>query len=190
MAMTKDGKHKSSKFRAARYDKEHEGDEKPAKPESEMESEEEEAGSPHARASVNKMNAKHSGNPEQHGFGGSTHGEHTEPDGDEGGGAEGPGGADGAPDHAEIKQIAAEHGPAHTIHMMHDHANSTSHVHSIHADGHEHHHDHAHPDHVMHAHHHAMHAAGTPPLAMAEPEEHEQGMGGGADDEEGYSQPL
>lgn len=49
-----------------------------------------------------------------------------EPDGDE---------QDGA-------AIAAEHGPAHEVHVMHDHEAGHHEVHSVHPDGHEHHSDH------------------------------------------------
>lgn len=39
-------------------------------------------------------------------------------------------------------QIAQEHGPAHEVHMTHDHEGGMHHVHSMHPDGHEHHSDH------------------------------------------------
>lgn len=68
--------------------------------------------------------------------------------------------------HDEIQQVAAEHGPAHEIHMQHDHEGGVHHVHSVHHDGYEHHADHPSAE---HAHAHAAHAAGvTPP---EEPEE-------------------
>lgn len=38
--------------------------------------------------------------------------------------------------------VAAEHGPAHEVHITHDHAAGMHHVHSMHPDGHEHHSDH------------------------------------------------
>lgn len=149
MATTKDGKHKSSKFRANRYDREHESD-----------SEKEPKGGP--RAQANRMQAHGEGNPESHyaghaaghAFGGDDEGsemaeEHAEE-------AIHPG------IHDEVKQITADHGPAHTVHMTHDHEGMRSHVHSIHADGHEHHADHEGEGHHVNAHHHAMHAAGVP----------------------------
>jgi hypothetical protein len=39
--------------------------------------------------------------------------------------------------------IAAEHGPAHEVHVMHDHEGGQHHVHSMHPSGHEHHSEHA-----------------------------------------------
>lgn len=188
--MTKDGKPKSSKFRASRYDREHSEDKEPKEPKGESEMEQgKEASGGGGRAEANRMMGKKEGNPE----------EHAEPDGDEGAegmmeehespmeGDEPP--AEGAPaDHSEIQQVTADHGPAHTVHMAHDHASGRSHVHSVHADGHEHHADHEGQSHVMNAHHHAMHAAGTPPLMQQEPEAAESPMGGIGDDE--HSQPL
>lgn len=38
--------------------------------------------------------------------------------------------------------VAQEHGPAHEVHMTHDHEGGQHHVHSMHPDGHEHHSDH------------------------------------------------
>ena len=43
----------------------------------------------------------------------------------------------------EGSAIAEEHGPAHEVHITHDHAAGAHHVHSMHPDGHEHHSDHA-----------------------------------------------
>lgn len=80
------------------------------------------------------------------------------------------------PDHSEIQQVAAEHGPAHTIHITHDHEAGQHHVHSLHPSGYEHHADHSHP---MHAHHHAMHAAGMNPEAKGEYPEGHEALGGG-----------
>ena len=54
--------------------------------------------------------------------------------------------------------IAQEHGPAHEVHMMHDHEGGQHHVHSMHPDGHEHHSEH--PD-AKHAHEHAAKLAGV-----------------------------
>jgi hypothetical protein len=96
-------------------------------------------------------------------------------------------------DHEEIKQIAAEHGPAHEIHMAHDHMAKVSHVHSVHEDGHQHHAEHAGEDHVMMAHHHAMHASGVSPEEETEenegeyPEEHKSATSDGQEDE--YAAP-
>ena len=53
--------------------------------------------------------------------------------------------------------IAAEHGPAHEIHMQHEHEMGAHHVHSVHPDGHEHHSDHGS---VKEAHDHAHKLAG------------------------------
>ena len=39
-------------------------------------------------------------------------------------------------------QVAREHGPAHEVHMMHDHEMGKHSVHSKHPDGHEHHSEH------------------------------------------------
>lgn len=80
-------------------------------------------------------------------------------------------------DHEEVKQMVAEHGPAHTINITHDHQNGQHHVHHVHQDGFEHHADHPTPE---HAHRHAAHAAGlTPP---EEPGEEPMPSGGDQDD--------
>ena len=161
MAMTAEGKHKSSKFRANRADREHakdkESGQKPMgqkaqahemdKPEPEQESPAEEAGEEMVHPDI----------------------------------------------HEEIKQIAAEHGPAHTLHMTHDHEGQMSHVHSIHMDGHEHHAQHDGPEHVMHAQKHGMHAAGVAPEEEHPDKEESQHMNvhEPADNEEsGYGEPL
>jgi len=39
-------------------------------------------------------------------------------------------------------EVAAAHGPAHEVHITHDHEGGAHHVHSVHPDGHEHHSDH------------------------------------------------
>lgn len=39
-------------------------------------------------------------------------------------------------------QVAAEHGPAHEVHIQHDHEGGKHSVHSKHGDGHEHHSEH------------------------------------------------
>ena len=153
---TSDGKHKSSKFRASRYDREHE--EKP-----EEKPEEKDGGN---RAMANKMEAKNPGNPE------------TEMGEEQAEEMVHPG------IHDEIKGIVSEHGPAHTVNTTHDHEGMRSHVHSIHADGHEHHADHEGDEHVKHAHEHHGHAAGLP--MPEEQPEHEENPGG----EEEYGEPL
>lgn len=56
------------------------------------------------------------------------------------------------------EQVAAEHGPAHEVHMQHDHESGQHHVHSMHPDGHEHHSDHGSVD---EAHEHAKKLAGA-----------------------------
>jgi hypothetical protein len=94
--------------------------------------------------------------------------------------------------HDEIKQIAEQHGPAHEVHVQHDHAGQMSHIHSVHQDGHEHHGEHNGPEHVMHAHHHAAEAAG---VHMQEPENEGEGMAEhelppGGDAEDFQAQPL
>lgn len=95
--------------------------------------------------------------------------------------------------HDEIQQIAAEHGPAHTVHITHDHAGQHSHVHSIHADGTEHHAEHDGEMHHINAHHHHGHAAGVPPEHIGqapegeEPMEHEPAP---KDGEDFQSEPL
>lgn len=71
------------------------------------------------------------------------------------------GGAHEAEGHDEIKQVVAEHGPAHTVHVRHDHEAQHSHVVSHHGSGHKHE---AHFDgegHEYQAHAHAAHAAGA-----------------------------
>jgi len=40
-------------------------------------------------------------------------------------------------------EIAQQHGPAHEVHLQHNHEGGQHHVHSLHPDGHEHHSDHA-----------------------------------------------
>ena len=172
---TKDGKPKSSKFKASRYDREH-ADDKP-------EPKGEDGG---ARAMANRMQSKKQGNPETaaNEMPSSMSSDDSEMS---------PMGEEQAEEtvhpgiHEEIKGVMAEHGPAHTIHMTHDDERQSSHIHSIHADGHEHHADHQGEGHRMHAGHHAMHAAGTPPTEDgAKEHEPEHGM----DDEESYSEPL
>lgn len=76
------------------------------------------------------------------------------------------------PSHEEIKGVVAEHGPAHEVHVAHDHAGKRSHVHSVHEDGMEHHADHEGDGHVEAAHEHAGHAAG-----VTEGEQEEDGEG-------------
>ena len=97
--------------------------------------------------------------------------------------------------HDEVKQVAAEHGPAHTVHITHDHEGQRSHVHSIHPDGHEHHADHDGEMHHVHAHHHHGHAAGVHPEHVGDggaqgeyPEEHEPPHKAG--EEEFEAEPL
>jgi len=70
--------------------------------------------------------------------------------------------------HDEVKQMAAEHGPAQEVHITHDHEGGMHHVHSVHADGMEHHSDHASAD---EAHMHAAHAAGIQMDGMEEEKE-------------------
>ena len=165
---TADGKHKSSKFRASRYDREH-AEEKEPKGESEAAEEKENAGGP--RSQMNRMEAKKPGNPEEHPMG--------EEEAEE---AINPG------IHEEIKGVMAQHGPAHTIHMTHDHEGMRSHVHSVHADGHEHHAHHEGEEHVKMAHEHAGHAAGAP---MGEQGETQQSLEvDHAPNEESYAEPL
>jgi hypothetical protein len=174
---TKDGQRKSSKFRANRADREHGKEDKEPKPKSEL-------GDGGPRSMANKMEAKSEGNPEQHA--------HEE----EGGGEEGAYGAEERAEeslhpgiHEEIKGVVAQHGPAHTIHIQHDPERMTSHVHSIHADGHEHHADHQGHDHIKMAHEHASHAGGMGPAEEAHGEEHpDEGGPMGGDGEESFGE--
>ena len=55
-----------------------------------------------------------------------------------------PAGEEDAGEHTpeEAAQTVAEHGPAHEVHMTHDHEAGQHHVHTVHPDGHEHHSDH------------------------------------------------
>lgn len=87
--------------------------------------------------------------------------------------------------HDEVKQVMAEHGPAHTINTIHDHEAQTSHVHSIHADGHEHHADHSGEGHVKLAHEHGAIAAGSQEPEAEQPQE-QNPMG----DDDYQSEPL
>lgn len=94
--------------------------------------------------------------------------------------------------HDEIQQVAAEHGPAHEIHMTHDHEGGVHHVHSVHGDGYEHHADHQSAE---HAHTHAAHAAGLNPPNEEETEtasEHkkERPHGGEKDEDEYEAEEL
>ena len=52
-------------------------------------------------------------------------------------------GAKEAPEQEKPDQVVAKHGPAHTIHVAHDHKGKKHHVVSTHADGHVHTSDHA-----------------------------------------------
>ncbi len=72
-----------------------------------------------------------------------------------------PGEPDG--DEQDGSAIAAEHGPAHEVHMMHHHEDGRHEVHSMHPDGHEHHSEHGS---VEDAHEHAKKLAGA---GMEEP---------------------
>jgi len=169
MAQTKDGKHKSSKFRASRYDREHEEGDQGGKS-----SPEHESGGP--RSQANRMEAHGEGNPETHAMGEEQAEEQVHPG-----------------IHDEIKQVTADHGPAHTVHMTHDHEGQTTHVHSIHADGHEHHADHEGEMHHVNAHHHAMHAAGIPAEHIHGADEDASGnypAENEAPGEESYAEPL
>jgi hypothetical protein len=56
------------------------------------------------------------------------------------------------------EQVAKEHGPAHEVHMQHNHEAGEHHVHSMHPDGHEHHSMHGS---VEEAHEHAKKLAGA-----------------------------
>lgn len=80
--------------------------------------------------------------------------------------------------HEEIKGIVAQHGPAHQIHMAHDHQNMKSEVHSMHESGHQHRAMQEGEKHKEMAHEHAKIAAGMPPDEEKEeqgeyPEEHQ-----------------
>jgi hypothetical protein len=63
-------------------------------------------------------------------------------------------------------QVAAEHGPAHEIHMQHDHEGGKHSVHSKHGDGHEHHSEH---NSAHEAHQHAQQVAGVGNEQESEP---------------------
>ncbi len=66
--------------------------------------------------------------------------------------------------------VAAEHGPAHEVHVTHDHEAGAHHVHSIHPDGHEHHSEHGS---VQEAHEHAKKLAGAD-MENERPEDEDQ----------------
>lgn len=80
--------------------------------------------------------------------------QHAKPTGGESGGEHEAGG------HDEIKSIVGEHGPAHKIHIEHDHDGQHSTVTSHHESGHVHTAEHDGEDHVAMAHAHAAHAGG------------------------------
>ncbi len=71
------------------------------------------------------------------------------------------GGEHEAGGHDEIKQVVAEHGPAHKVVMTHDHDGQHSTVTSHHDDGHVHTAHHDGEDHAEMAHAHAAHAGGV-----------------------------
>jgi hypothetical protein len=170
---TEEGQRKSSKFRANRANREHASDKAKMR-------------EPGPRAEANEEEGRSEGNPE-----------HDQPGGEHGAGEEQAEEMVHPGIHDEIKQVTAEHGPAHTLHMVHDHEGMRSHVHSIHADGHEHHADQEGEQHVMHAHHHAGMAAGVP-MPGGEGEGQGEGEGappmgegaGGGEGEESYGEPL
>lgn len=157
---TKSGGKKNSKFRAARHDRENEPKEE--KPAGHLEAAEEEAGkAPHRekgpRAQMHEMEGVKQGNPEQ------------EPD--EPGMEESPEQeqmeeqvAPGLHDH--VKQMVAQHGPAHDVHVAHDHEAGVHTVSHKHPTGFQHTQTH---NSALHAHHHAMHAAGLTPQEHEEP---------------------
>ena len=84
---------------------------------------------------------------------------------------------------ANPEQMASEHGPAHEVHITHDHEGGKHHVHVVHGDGHEHHSDHPSAD---HAHHHAAVSAGV----MAPPMEKEESEHEPAGEDPYESEPL
>ena len=63
--------------------------------------------------------------------------------------------------------IAAEHGPAHEVHLMHHHEEGRHEVHSMHPDGHEHHSEHGS---VEEAHEHGKKLAGAGMEEHGEPD--------------------
>ena len=63
--------------------------------------------------------------------------------------------------------VAAEHGPAHEVHMMHHHEEGRHEVHSMHPDGHEHHSEHGS---VEEAHEHGKKLAGGGMEERGEPD--------------------
>lgn len=69
--------------------------------------------------------------------------------------------------HDEVKRVAAEHGPAHEVHIAHNHEMGQHHVTSMHPDGYQHDADHASAE---DAHEHGKHAAGVVEGAGDEPE--------------------
>src|SRR4029077_18852451 len=71
------------------------------------------------------------------------------------------------PEQQDGAAIAAEHGPAHEIHMQHEHEMGAHHVHSMHPDGHEHHSDHG---------------------SVGEAHDHAKKLAGGEQGEEGYEE--
>lgn len=66
--------------------------------------------------------------------------------------------------------VAAEHGPAHEVHIHHDHEGGAHHVHSMHPDGHGHHSDHGSAE---EAHEHGKKLAGGGAEEHEEPAEEE-----------------
>lgn len=97
------------------------------------------------------------------------------------------GGAREISGHDEIKQVVAEHGPAHSSHIIdrgEGHDQGRYHVMTHHADGHVHHADHdtmgAAAEHVAHAHEDTEHLGDMPPDDSQVAEEHSAMERGGA----------
>jgi hypothetical protein len=86
--------------------------------------------------------------------------------------------------------VAAVHGPAHEVHLFHDHANNRHEVHSVHQDGHQEHSEHASAE---EAHMHAKAAAGIPGGIEEKeegeyPQKHKAATADGEEDE--YDEPM
>ena len=146
-----DGKKFGNRQKMHRYEKAHEGDSKSEKPESEGRDAAMHGGGgadqgKGPRAQAHEIEGRSMGNDGA---------EHTEPE------------AGGAGESGDM--VAREHGPAHEVHITHDHASGQHHVHSVHQDGHQNHSMHATPE---EAHLHAKAAAGMPG-GMEEKEEGE-----------------
>lgn len=158
---------KNSKFRQSRYDKEHSAPEGDRAAAHEMEGKKQAPKDKTGEKPVTSMAPKE-------GMGGPTE----------------PAPMGGGGDDMESNP----HGPAHAIHITHDHASNTHHVHSMHPDGHEEHTDHGT---AAEAHAQAAQAGGAMDGIEPDaddtgeyPQKHKSTMAGDGDEDDYETEPL